>query len=143
MFSQLGLYSTATRATMPSFSRGQWQLDNAYRYLNEAYGGYHFDALHGINVDAGIFLSYVGLFSFYQFDNWAIPAFLRFVEHALVLHGHTNPGLPHREVEDRALDYQRLANLRAAQRPLGAGRATFVASDAVDVDYFQRLRHRR
>jgi hypothetical protein len=46
-------------------------LDNAYRYLNEAYGGYHIDALHGINVDAGIFLSYVGLFSFYQFDNWA------------------------------------------------------------------------
>jgi hypothetical protein len=26
---------------------------------------------HGLNVDAGIFLSYVGLFSFYQFDNWA------------------------------------------------------------------------
>jgi len=26
---------------------------------------------HGINVDAGIFLSYVGLFSFYNFDNWA------------------------------------------------------------------------
>ncbi len=71
VFSQLGLYSTATPRNDASFSRGQWQLDNAYRYLNEAYGGYHFDALHGINVDAGIFLSYVGLFSFYQFDNWA------------------------------------------------------------------------
>jgi len=70
-FSQLGLYSTATPRNDASYSRGQWQLDNAYRYLNEAYGGYHFDALHGINVDAGIFLSYVGLFSFYQFDNWA------------------------------------------------------------------------
>jgi Putative beta-barrel porin-2, OmpL-like. bbp2 len=71
VFSQLGLYSTATPRNDASYSRGQWQLDNAYRYLNEAYGGYHFDALHGINVDAGIFLSYVGLFSFYQFDNWA------------------------------------------------------------------------
>ena len=71
VFSQLGLYSTATPRNDASFSRGQWQLDNAYRYLNEAYGGYHFNALHGINVDAGIFLSYVGLFSFYQFDNWA------------------------------------------------------------------------
>ncbi len=71
IFSQLGLYSTATPRNDASYSRGQWQLDNAYRYLNEAYGGYHFDALHGINVDAGIFLSYVGLFSFYQFDNWA------------------------------------------------------------------------
>lgn len=71
VFTQLGLYSTATPRNDASYSRGQWQLDNAYRYLNEAYGGYHFDAMHGINVDAGIFLSYVGLFSFYNFDNWA------------------------------------------------------------------------
>ena len=55
----------------PALSRGQWNLDNAYRYLSEAYGGYHFNAMHGINVDAGIFMSYVGLFSYYQFDNWA------------------------------------------------------------------------
>jgi hypothetical protein len=27
--------------------------------------------LHGVNVDAGIFLSYIGLFSYYNFDNWA------------------------------------------------------------------------
>ena len=40
-------------------------------YFSEAYGGYHFNALHGINVDAGIFMSYVGLFSYYNFDNWA------------------------------------------------------------------------
>jgi hypothetical protein len=26
--------------------------------------------LHGINVDAGIFMSYSGLFIYYQFDNW-------------------------------------------------------------------------
>jgi hypothetical protein len=71
VLSQMGLYSTATPRNDASYSRGQWQLDNAYRYVNEAYGGYHFDALHGINVDAGIFLSYVGLFSFYNFDNWA------------------------------------------------------------------------
>ena len=77
VFTQLGLYSTATPRNDASYTRGQWQLDNAYRYLNEAYGGYHFDALHGINVDAGIFLSYVGLFSFYQFDNWAYqPSFV-------------------------------------------------------------------
>jgi putative OmpL-like beta-barrel porin-2 len=71
VLSQIGLYSTATPRNDASYSRGQWQLDNAYRYVNEAYGGYHWDALHGINVDAGIFLSYVGLFSFYNFDNWA------------------------------------------------------------------------
>ena len=52
-------------------ARGQWDLDSAYRYISEAYGGYHFNVLHGINVDAGIFMSYVGLFSYYNFDNWA------------------------------------------------------------------------
>ena len=71
VLSQIGLYSTATPRNDASPARGQWDLANAYRYVNEAYGGYHFDALHGINVDAGIFLSYVGLFSFYNFDNWA------------------------------------------------------------------------
>jgi len=71
VLSQIGLYSTATPRNDASPGRGQWDLANAYRYVNEAYGGYHFDALHGINVDAGIFLSYVGLFSFYNFDNWA------------------------------------------------------------------------
>jgi Putative beta-barrel porin-2, OmpL-like. bbp2 len=71
VLSQIGQYATATPRNDASYSRGQWQLDNAYRYVNEAYGGYHIDALHGINVDAGIFLSYVGLFSFYNFDNWA------------------------------------------------------------------------
>jgi hypothetical protein len=71
VLSQIGLYATGTPRNDASYSRGQWQMDNAYRYINEAYGGYHFDALHGINVDAGIFLSYVGLFSFYNFDNWA------------------------------------------------------------------------
>jgi hypothetical protein len=40
-------------------------------HVSEAYGGYHFDVLNGINFDAGIFMSYVGLFSYYQFDNWA------------------------------------------------------------------------
>jgi Putative beta-barrel porin-2, OmpL-like. bbp2 len=50
--------------------RGQWQLDNAYRYVSEAYGGYHIDALNGINIQAGVFMSYIGLWSYYNFDNW-------------------------------------------------------------------------
>jgi hypothetical protein len=71
LMTQFGLYSQTTPRNDASPSRGQWNLDNAYRYISEAYGGYHFDALHGVNVDAGIFLSYIGLFSYYQFDNWA------------------------------------------------------------------------
>jgi len=68
---QFGLYSTMTARNDASPGRGQWRLDDAYRYLSEAYGGYHWNALHGINADAGLFMSYVGLFSYYNFDNWA------------------------------------------------------------------------
>ena len=67
---QFGMYSTMTPRNDASPARGQWNLDNAYRYLSEAYGGYHCDALNGINLEAGIFMSYVGLFSYYNFDNW-------------------------------------------------------------------------
>jgi Putative beta-barrel porin-2, OmpL-like. bbp2 len=71
LLTQFGLYSETTPRNDASPARGQWNLADAYRYISEAYGGYHFNALHGINVDAGIFMSYVGLFSYYQFDNWA------------------------------------------------------------------------
>jgi hypothetical protein len=54
---QFGLYSQTTPRNDASPARGQWNLADAYRYVSEAYGGYHFNALHGINVDAGIFMS--------------------------------------------------------------------------------------
>ncbi|MGB2620911.1 MAG: outer membrane beta-barrel protein [Candidatus Acidiferrum sp.] len=71
IMTQYGMYSATTPRNDPSPGHGQWDLVSAYRYLSEAYGGYHFDVLHGVNVDAGIFLSYIGLFSYYNFDNWA------------------------------------------------------------------------
>ena len=71
LMTQFGMYSATTPRNDPSPGHGQWDLVSAYRYLSEAYGGYHFDVWHGVNVDAGIFLSYIGLFSYYNFDNWA------------------------------------------------------------------------
>jgi len=71
LMTQFGMYSETTPRNDASPGRGQWSLDSAYRYVSEAYGGYHWDALHGVNLDAGIFMSYIGLFSYYQFDNWA------------------------------------------------------------------------
>jgi hypothetical protein len=71
LMTQFGMYSQTTPRNDATPLRGQWQLDNAYRYISEAYGGYHFNVMHGINVDAGIFMSYIGLFSYYNFDNWA------------------------------------------------------------------------
>jgi hypothetical protein len=71
VMTQFGMYSTMTPRNDASPGRGQWNMADAYRYLSEAYGGYHLNVLHGINIDAGIFMSYVGLFSYYNFDNWA------------------------------------------------------------------------
>ena len=71
LMTQFGLYSETTPRNDASPARGQWNLADAYRYLSEAYGGYHWNVLNGINFDSGIFVSYVGLFSYYQFDNWA------------------------------------------------------------------------
>ncbi len=70
LMTQFGLYSTATPRNDASTAKGQWQLDNAYRYISEAYATYHLDKMNGINIQAGLFMSYVGLWSYYNFDNW-------------------------------------------------------------------------
>jgi hypothetical protein len=70
LMTQFGVYSQLTPRNDPSPSRGQFNLADMYRYLSEAYGGYHIDKMHGINIDAGIFMSYIGLFSYYNYDNW-------------------------------------------------------------------------
>ncbi len=65
-----GMFGVTTPRNDASPGRGQWDLRGAYRYVSEAYGGYHFNVNHGLNIDAGIFVSYIGLFSYYNFDNW-------------------------------------------------------------------------
>jgi hypothetical protein len=66
-----GMFAVTTPRNDASVGRGQWDLRGAYKYVSEANAGYHFDVNHGLNVDAGIFVSYIGLFSYYNFDNWA------------------------------------------------------------------------
>jgi hypothetical protein len=68
---QLGAVATATPRNDASNTQGQWDTLNAYRYMTEGYGGYHINFQHGLNIQAGIFMSYIGLFSYYSFDNWA------------------------------------------------------------------------
>jgi hypothetical protein len=76
LLTQFGVRSSLVPRNDGSAMRGQFDLDTALRYISEAYGGYHWDALHGINIDAGIFMSYVGLFSFDNFENWMyLPSF--------------------------------------------------------------------
>ena len=72
-----GLFATTTPRNDASAGVGQWDVRGAYKYVSEAYGGYHFNFMHGLNVDAGIFVSYIGLFSYYNFDNWIYqPSFV-------------------------------------------------------------------
>jgi len=72
-----GLFATTTPRNDASAGVGEWDVRGAYKYVSEAYGGYHFNVNHGLNVDAGIFVSYIGLFSYYNFDNWIYqPSFV-------------------------------------------------------------------
>jgi hypothetical protein len=72
-----GLFATTTPRNDASAGVGEWDIQGAYKYVSEAYGGYHFNVNRGLNVDAGIFVSYIGLFSYYNFDNWIYqPSFV-------------------------------------------------------------------
>jgi putative OmpL-like beta-barrel porin-2 len=70
LLTQFGAVSTAVPRNDASYSQGQWDLADAYRYLSEMYAGYHINVQHGLNLQVGDFLSFIGLFSYYSFDNW-------------------------------------------------------------------------
>jgi opacity protein-like surface antigen len=73
---QYGTRSVVVPRNDGSAMRGQFDLDTALRYVSEVNGGYHFDVWNGINVDLGIFMSYIGLFSYDNFENWAyLPSY--------------------------------------------------------------------
>ncbi len=74
IFTQFGTRSTVIPRNDFSVYRGQYDLASVYRYISEAYAGYHFNKLHGINVDFGMFMSYIGLNSYYQVENWEYQA---------------------------------------------------------------------
>jgi hypothetical protein len=70
ILTQFGAVATAVPRNDASYSLGQWDLADAYRYLTEMYAGYHINYKHGLNLQVGDFLSFIGLFSYYSFDNW-------------------------------------------------------------------------
>jgi hypothetical protein len=76
IMTQFGVRSTLVPRNDLSTTRGQFDLQTALRYVSEAYGGFHLPYMHGINIDAGIFMSYVGLFSYDNYENWMyLPSF--------------------------------------------------------------------
>ena len=116
---QFGVRSTLVPRNDVSTNRGQFDLQTALRYISEAYGGYHLDVLHGINFDAGIFMSYVGLFSYDNFENWMyLPSFTS-DNTPWFFNGVRLQMFHERQAQDRALAHQRLAVVRQVQRDAG------------------------
>ncbi len=74
IMTQFGTRTTIIARNDLSQYRGQYNLADIYRYISEAYAGYHFNKMHGINIDAGMFMSYLGLNSYYQTENWEYQA---------------------------------------------------------------------
>src|ERR1035438_8131020 len=69
--------TSACSVTTTSITGPINRRSDLYRYVSEAWGGYTFNVNHGLNIDAGIFVSYIGLFSYYNFDNWTYqPSFV-------------------------------------------------------------------
>jgi hypothetical protein len=65
------------RATTPAIAAASGICRTLIGIFPKRGGGYHWDVNHGLNVDAGIFVSYIGLFSYYNADNWAYqPSFV-------------------------------------------------------------------
>ena len=75
VMTQFGTRSIVVPRNDVSPYRGQYQLTDVYRYLAEAYTGVHINnKAYGVNIDAGLFLSYIGLNSYYQVENWEYQA---------------------------------------------------------------------
>ncbi len=54
----------------PSITHGRNTSANNLKFIREAAAGYHFDKWYGLNIEAGIFMSYIGLESYVLNENW-------------------------------------------------------------------------
>lgn len=67
---QFGTRATGIPRNDATPLRGQFDLYTALRFVTEGYAGIHLNKMHGVNLDFGIFKSYVGLLSYNNFENW-------------------------------------------------------------------------
>lgn len=54
-----------------SVARGRNTSLYNLKYIREAAAGYHFDQWYGVNIEMGIFMSYIGLESYLTQENWS------------------------------------------------------------------------
>lgn len=67
---QTGAMLTIIHETDPSVNKGKNTSVGNLKFVQEAAAGYHFNKWYGINIEAGIFMSYVGLESYMLNENW-------------------------------------------------------------------------
>lgn len=68
---QYGQMGSIIQDADASVNRGRNTSINNLKYIREAAAGYHFDVMHGLNVEMGIFMSYIGLESYITQENWS------------------------------------------------------------------------
>lgn len=68
---QFGQMQEIIQKTDGTVLRGRNTSTDGLRYIREAAAGYHFRKWYGINVEMGIFMSYIGLESYVTQENWS------------------------------------------------------------------------
>ncbi|MET0637132.1 MAG: outer membrane beta-barrel protein [Chitinophagaceae bacterium] len=68
---QTGSMTHIVQETDGSIAHGRNTGTSALKFIREAAAGYHFNAGYGLNVEMGIFMSYIGLESYVLQENWS------------------------------------------------------------------------
>lgn len=68
---QTGSMLHIIQETDGSVARGRNTGTGNLKFIREAAAGYHFDVNYGLNVELGIFMSYIGLESYITQENWS------------------------------------------------------------------------
>lgn len=67
---QFGQMGSIVQDLDGTLNHGKNTSGSNLKYIREAAAGYHFNVMHGLNVEAGIFMSYIGLESYVLGENW-------------------------------------------------------------------------
>lgn len=67
---QMGSYIATIHGQDATLARGSFLSNPTLSYVKQAGAGWHFPWLHGVNIELGIFPSYIALESFVPQENW-------------------------------------------------------------------------
>ena len=68
---QTGSMTAVVQEADGSVARGRNTSTGNLKFIREAAAGYHFNVAYGLNVELGIFMSYIGLESYVLQENWS------------------------------------------------------------------------